>query len=101
MVSDLFATGKPGDHSSTFGGNPLGCAVACTALRVLVQEKMVERSAEQGAYFLGRLRTLRSPILREVYGKGLWIGIELRDPARPSCEALMKEGGFARKLTVG
>ena len=82
---------EPGDHGSTFGGNPLGCAVARAALRVLTQEKLVERSAELGAYFLGLLQTLRSSDLKEVRGKGLWIGIELRSPARPYCEALKKE----------
>jgi ornithine--oxo-acid transaminase len=83
---------QPGDHGSTFGGNPLGCAVARTALKVLIEEKMVERSAELGAYFLGLLKTLRSSDLKEVRGKGLWIGIELHKPARSYCEALKKEG---------
>jgi ornithine--oxo-acid transaminase len=83
---------RPGDHGSTFGGNPLGCAVARTALRVLVEEKMVEHSGELGGYFLGLLRTLRSSDLKEVRGKGLWIGIELHSPARPYCEALKQEG---------
>ena len=83
---------QPGDHGSTFGGNPLGCAVARAALRVLIEEKMVESSADLGAYFLERLRALRSPDLREVRGRGLWIGIELRSPARPYCEALKDEG---------
>jgi ornithine--oxo-acid transaminase len=83
---------KPGDHGSTFGGNPMGCAIARTALRVLVEEKMVERSAELGAYFLTLLQTLRSSHLKEVRGRGLWIGIELRSQARPYCEALKEEG---------
>jgi ornithine--oxo-acid transaminase len=83
---------RPGDHGSTFGGNPLGCAVARASLRVLVEEKLVERSAELGAYFLGLLQTLRSPDLKEVRGKGLWIAIELHSPARPYCEALKEEG---------
>jgi ornithine--oxo-acid transaminase len=83
---------NPGDHGSTFGGNPLGCAVARAALRVLTQEKLVERSAELGAYFLELLQTLRSPDLKEVRGRGLWIGIELRSPARAYCEALKEEG---------
>ncbi len=83
---------QPGDHGSTFGGNPMGCAIARTALRVLVEEKMVERSAELGAYFLTLLQTLRSSDLKEVRGKGLWIGIELHSPARPYCEALKEEG---------
>jgi ornithine--oxo-acid transaminase len=82
----------PGDHGSTFGGNPLACAVARAALRVLVEEKMVERSAELGAYFLEKLQRMQNPILREVRGKGLWIGIELNIAARPYCEALMREG---------
>ena len=83
---------NPGDHGSTFGGNPLACAVARTALRVLVEEKLIERSAELGTYFLNKLKTLRSPDLKEVRGKGLWIGIELHSPARPYCEALKEEG---------
>jgi len=82
----------PGDHGSTFGGNPLACAVARTALQVLVYEDLVRRSAELGAYFLGLLKTLRSPDLKEVRGKGLWIGIELHSLARPYCEALKDEG---------
>ena len=83
---------QPGDHGSTFGGNPLGCAIARAALRVLMEEKMVERSAESGAYLMGLLHTLRSPDLKEVRGKGLWIGIELHSAARPYCEALKEEG---------
>jgi len=82
----------PGDHGSTFGGNPLGCAVARAALRVLVEEKLVERSAELGAYFMDRLRSIHAPAIKEVRGKGLWIGIELHGKARPYCEALMREG---------
>lgn len=89
---EILGVYKPGDHGSTFGGNPLGCAVARTALRVLIEERMVERSAELGAYFLDRLKTLSSPDLKEVRGKGLWIGIELHRPARPYCEALKEEG---------
>ena len=83
---------KPGDHGSTFGGNPLGCAVARTALRVLVEEKLVERSAELGAYFLARLQELRNPAIKEVRGRGLWIAMELNCKARPCCEALKEEG---------
>jgi ornithine--oxo-acid transaminase len=82
----------PGDHGSTFGGNPLACAVARAALRVLIDEKLSDRSAELGGYFLEKLRTLRSPDLKEVRGRGLWIGIELHSPARPYCEALKEEG---------
>jgi len=82
----------PGDHGSTFGGNPLGCAVARTALRVLIDERLTERSAELGDYLLARLQGLRSPLVREVRGKGLWIGIVLNGPARPYCEKLKDEG---------
>jgi len=89
---EILGVYKPGDHGSTFGGNPLGCAVARTALRVLVEEKLVERSAEMGAYFLERLKTLKSHDLREVRGVGLWIGIELNSAARPYCEALKEQG---------
>jgi ornithine--oxo-acid transaminase len=88
---------NPGDHGSTFGGNPLGCAVARTALRVLVEEKLVERSAEMGAYFLTLLKTLRSSSVKEVRGIGLWIGIELHVPARPLCEALRLEGVLCKE----
>jgi ornithine--oxo-acid transaminase len=83
---------EPGDHGSTFGGNPLGCAVARTALKVLVEERLVENSAELGAYFLERLKTLRSADVKEVRGLGLWIGLELYSKARPYCEALKEEG---------
>jgi ornithine--oxo-acid transaminase len=89
---EILGVFKPGDHGSTFGGNPLACAVARAALRVIVEEKLPGRSAELGDYFLKLLGTLRSPNLKEVRGKGLWIGIELRVPARPYCEALKNEG---------
>ena len=89
---EILGVFKPGDHGSTFGGNPLACAVARAALRVIVEEKLAERSAELGDYFLRLLRTLNDPRIKEVRGKGLWIGIELRVPARPLCEALKREG---------
>lgn len=86
---------RPGDHGSTFGGNPLGCAVAREALRVIVEEKLPERAAELGAYFLGRLSRLESEYVREVRGKGLLIGVELKAEAggaRRFCEALKDRG---------
>ena len=87
----------PGDHGSTFGGNPLACAVARAALRVLVDEKLFERSAELGAYFLAQLQTIQSPELKEVRGRGLWIAIELHGQARPYCEALKEEGVLCKE----
>jgi ornithine--oxo-acid transaminase len=89
---DILKVFTPGDHGSTFGGNPLACAIARAALRVLREEKLVERSAEHGEYFLGKLRTLAGPHIVEARGRGLWIGIELKTPARPFCERLKEEG---------
>ena len=93
--SALMNVFKPGDHGSTFGGNPLGAAVAREALKVLVEERMIENSAKLGAYALERLRAIPSPHIREVRGRGLWIGIELRPEAggaRRFCEQLAAEG---------
>jgi ornithine--oxo-acid transaminase len=89
---------RPGSHGSTYGGNPLGCAVARTALAVLQEEKLVERSAELGAWLLDELRPLSHPDIREIRGRGLIIGIELHVPARPYCERL-KELGMLSKET--
>ena len=94
---DVLGVFAPGDHGSTFGGNPLACAVARAALRVIVDEHLVERSAELGGYFVNKLLTLRSPHLRQVRGKGLWIGVELNVPARPYCEALQREGVLCKE----
>jgi ornithine--oxo-acid transaminase len=88
---------KPGDHGSTFGGNPLGCAVARAALRVLTEDGLIERSAKLGSYFLEKLQAIRSPHVVEVRGKGLWIAIELNKPARPSCEALQQLGVLCKE----
>ncbi|HKQ59645.1 MAG TPA: ornithine--oxo-acid transaminase [Candidatus Polarisedimenticolaceae bacterium] len=93
----------PGDHGSTFGGNPLGCAVARAALRVLVEEQLVENSAVQGEYFLQRLRTIHSPRIKEVRGRGLWIGLELTAQAggaRRYCEALQQRGLLCKETHV-
>lgn len=86
---------KPGEHGSTFGANPLACAVAREAIRVLQEENMVENSAIQGKYFLDKLKTIKSKYIKEVRGKGLLIGIELEQEAggaRRFCEALKEEG---------
>jgi ornithine--oxo-acid transaminase len=88
---------KPGDHGSTFGGNPLACAVARAAIQVLLDEKLVERSAELGEYFLAKLRAIKSPVVREIRGRGLWIGVELTVAARPYCERLMQAGMLCKE----
>jgi ornithine--oxo-acid transaminase len=83
---------RPGDHGSTFGGNPLASAIGREALRVLVDEGLVERSREMGAYFLGRLQRMEADHIVDVRGKGLLIGVQLDTPARPYCEALRDAG---------
>ncbi len=83
---------NPGDHGSTFGGNPLAAAVASAALDVLVDEKLIERSFETGKYFVERLKNLKAKHIVDVRGKGLWIGLELDTKARPYCEKLKAEG---------
>ncbi len=85
----------PGDHGSTFGGNPLACAVAREAIKVLIDEKMIENSDKMGAYFQARLKKINSPLIKEVRGKGLMIGVELKKEAggaRPYCEQLKDKG---------
>jgi ornithine--oxo-acid transaminase len=83
---------RPGDHGSTFGGNPLGSAVARAALDVLVDESLIDRSREVGAYFMGRLKRIESDHIKEVRGKGLLIGVEMSSLARPYCDALRDAG---------
>jgi len=85
----------PGEHGSTFGGNPLACAVAREALKVLIDEGMIENAAKLGIYFQEKLKDINSPYVKEVRGKGLMIGVELKEDAggaRPFCEKLMKKG---------
>jgi ornithine--oxo-acid transaminase len=92
---EILGVYKPGEHGSTFGGNPLGCAVARESLRVIRDEKLVENAAERGASFLEKLRKIRSRHIKEVRGRGLLIGVELHPAAggaRRFCEELMKEG---------
>ncbi len=89
---DVLGVFKPGDHGSTFGGNPLGCAVALAALDVILDEGLVERSERLGKLFIEKLRTIDCPKIVDIRGKGLFIGVELDTKARPYCEALKKEG---------
>ncbi|HCM40882.1 MAG: ornithine--oxo-acid transaminase [Bdellovibrionales bacterium GWC1_52_8] len=91
---------NPGDHGSTFGGNPLGAAVARTALDVIVNEKLVENSRELGTYLLNELKKIPSPHVQEIRGRGLFIGVEIKKSsgrARPFCEKLMNEGMLAKE----
>src|SRR5690606_18938664 len=84
-----------GDHGSTFGGNPLGAAVAIEALRVLMEEGLIENARHLGAYFQERLAEIPSPHIEQVRGKGLLIGVELKPEAghaRRFCEALQERG---------
>lgn len=96
-IMDVFT---PGTHGSTFGGNPLGAAIGLEALNILVEENLPERSNEMGEYLIGKLRKNTSPLISEVRGKGLFIGIEI-DPALGSarliCEALMKRGLLSKE----
>jgi ornithine--oxo-acid transaminase len=91
-IMDVF---RPGDHGSTFGGNPLGAAVGIASLDVLIDEKLPQRSFELGEYFVQKLKALNSPVVREIRAKGMMIGVEIRKEcgkARPYCEKLMEDG---------
>ncbi|PGC33695.1 ornithine--oxo-acid transaminase [Bacillus pseudomycoides] len=95
---DILGVFEPGSHGSTFGGNPLACAVSIAALDVLLDEKLTERSLQLGEKLVGQLKEIDNPIITEIRGKGLFIGIELKEPARPYCEKL-KEAGLLCKET--
>jgi len=97
---DTLGLYRPGDHGSTFGGNPLACAVGMAALDVIVSERLPERSFETGAYFMSRLRAMNSSHVKEIRGKGLLIGVEIKEErgkARPYCEKLMDLGILAKE----
>jgi ornithine--oxo-acid transaminase len=94
---DVLSVFGPGSHGSTFGGNPLGCAVAREALRVMDDERLVERSAELGAWLLRELQTLSHPVIKAVRGRGLMCAIELHEPARPYCEQLQQRGVLCKE----
>lgn len=93
-VMDLF---RPGDHGSTFGGNPLAAAVAQASLQVIEDEDLPARARELGAYVRARLEAMNSPHVREIRGRGLLIGVDLRGPARPFCEALRDLGVLCKE----
>jgi len=91
---------RPGDHGSTFGGNPLGAAVARASLRVILEERLAERSDRLGSWFMERLREIESPHVEQVRGRGLMIGVVIRrssGTARPYCEALQERGILAKE----
>ena len=96
-IMELFT---PGSHGSTFGGNPLAAAVGLEALNILVEEKLIEKSRELGAYLMEKLHKLKSPLITEIRGKGLWVGVVI-DPqkasARAVCEKLMLKGVLAKE----
>ncbi len=97
---DVMNVFTPGDHGSTFGGNPLGAAIGLEALDILVDEKLTENSAAMGAYLLEALRQIDSPLIRDIRGRGLFVGLEI-DPSRASarsiCEALMSRGLLSKE----
>jgi ornithine--oxo-acid transaminase len=96
---DILGTLEPGSHGSTYGGNPLACAVAREALKVLTEENMVENAAELGAYFIDGLRSIDTTYIDFIRGRGLWIGVVLKSDAggaRRFCEALKEEGILAK-----
>ncbi|MDQ0430379.1 ornithine--oxo-acid transaminase [Planomicrobium stackebrandtii] len=100
VVADKSVLGvfNPGSHGSTFGGNPLACAVSVASMEVLLDEKLSDRSQELGEYFMAKLREIDHPSVKEVRGRGLFIGMELTEAARPYCEQL-KELGLLCKET--
>jgi ornithine--oxo-acid transaminase len=89
---EILGVFEPGSHGSTFGGNPLGCAVAIASLEVLEEERLVERSYELGEYFLKELKKINFSKIKDIRGRGLFIGVELSEKARPYCEALKEKG---------
>jgi ornithine--oxo-acid transaminase len=98
--SEFMDVYTPGDHGSTFGGNPLGAAIGLASLKVIVDEKLSERSHELGSWFMAQLRDLDSPHVEEVRGQGLMVGVVIKESsgtARPFCEALHARGILAKE----
>ena len=101
--SEVLGVLRPGEHGSTFGGNPLACAVARTAVRVLIEEGMIENAEQMGAYFVERLKDIRNNLIREVRGRGLMVAVEFEPEAggaRAYCEALKEEGVLCKDTHV-
>jgi len=97
---EILGVFQPGDHGSTFGGNPLACAVARESIKVLIEENLIEKSFELGTYFLGELKKIKSDLINEIRGKGLFIGVELKPEgggARKYCEALKNLGVLCKE----
>ncbi|WHY96476.1 ornithine--oxo-acid transaminase [Peribacillus simplex] len=88
---EILGVFNPGSHGSTFGGNPLACAVSIASLEVLEEEKLAERSLELGQYFMDSLKEIKNPMIKDIRGRGLFIGVELTEAARPYCEQLKEE----------
>jgi ornithine--oxo-acid transaminase len=89
---DILGVFNPGSHGSTFGGNPMACAVSIAALDVLIDEKLPEKSLELGEYFINKLKEIENPMIKDIRGRGLFIGVELTEPARKYCEQLKEQG---------
>jgi acetylornithine/LysW-gamma-L-lysine aminotransferase len=95
MLGERVTGIHPGVHGSTFGGNPLACAAALASIRVLQEQDLPAQAAEKGAYLQAKLREIEAPVIREIRGLGLMVGIELRTRARPYLEALIGKGVLA------
>lgn len=94
---EILGVFEPGSHGSTFGGNPLACAVSLAALDLMEDGKIIESSDQLGRYFVDRLKNIDNPVISEVRGRGLMVGLELKEKARPYCEKLMKKGILAKE----
>jgi len=97
---EILGVFKPGDHGSTYGGNPLGSAIAREALKIIIDEKLPQKSAESGAYLMRKLKEIESPYIEQIRGKGLWVGIVLKPSAggaRRFCVALQERGILAKE----
>ncbi|HOV23347.1 MAG TPA: ornithine--oxo-acid transaminase [Candidatus Marinimicrobia bacterium] len=97
---EILGVFKPGDHGSTYGGNPLGSAIAREALKIIIDEKLPQKSAESGAYLMRKLNEIESPYIEQIRGKGLWVGIVLKPSAggaRHFCVALQERGILAKE----